>query len=169
MALTVVNKRGKFWFFLIAVMGCLVFPLVSCGTPSEAPNEQETTDGDRESEMTDTIFLKIGTHKISVTLEKNVAAEALAGLLNEGEITYTANDYGGFEKVGALGQSLPREDRQMTAEAGDVILYSGDQIVLFYGSNSWSYTKLGTMQGSAAELKEILTESNPVTVTICLQ
>lgn len=159
---------------LISVIGCFVFLLSACEqTPTEAispPNEQETTDVDKEHKMTDTIFLKIGTHKISVKLEENVATEALLKLLKEGDITYTANDYGGFEKVGALGHTLPHSDRQMTTQSGDVILYSGNQIVLFYGSNSWSYTKLGKMQGfSAAELKEILTESNPVTVTIGLQ
>ncbi len=118
--------------------------------------------------MIDTIYLKIGTHKITVKLEKNSATKALAELLSEGDISYTAHDYGGFEKVGDLGHTLPREDKQMTTEAGDVILYSGDQIVLFYGSNSWSYTKIGKMQGTADEIKEILTQNNPVTVTIGL-
>lgn len=51
-------------------------------------------------------------------------------------------DYSGFEKVGSLGKSLPASDRQMTAQAGDILLYNDSQIVIFYGSNSWSYTKL---------------------------
>ncbi len=131
--------------------------------PSEKPNEN------KEEKFMDTIYLTIGTHKITVKLEENAATRALVELLKEGDITYTAHDYGGFEKVGSLGHTLPREDRQMTTEAGDVILYSGNQIVLFYGSNSWSYTKLGKMQGSMGEIKEILTEINPVTVTIGLQ
>ena len=161
--------KKKFVFILTTVLLCLCFVLSACGENGTTNGQETTSETEEETEMIDTIYLTIGTHKITVKLEENTATKALVGLLKEGEITYTANDYGGFEKVGALGQSLPREDRQMTAEAGDVILYSGDQIVLFYGSNSWGYTKLGTMQGSAAELKEILTESNPVTVTICLQ
>ena len=119
--------------------------------------------------MVDTIYLTIGTHKVTVKLEENVATKALVELLKEGDITYTAHDYGGFEKVGDFGHTLPREDRQMTVGAGDVILYLGNQIVLFYGSNSWSYTKLGKIQGTADEIKEILTEKSSITVTISLQ
>ena len=73
------------------------------------------------------------------------------------DITYEAHDYGGFEKVGALGRSLPTNDTQTTTQAGDVILYNGNQIVLFYGSNSWSYTRLGRMEySSQAELESFL-------------
>ncbi len=123
----------------------------------------------QEEQFVDTIYLTIGTHKITVKLEENIATKAFVELLKEGDLSYTAHDYGGFEKVGSLGHALPHEDRQMTTEAGDVILYSGDQIVLFYGSNSWSYTKIGKIQGSASEIKEILTESNPIIVTMSLR
>lgn len=120
--------------------------------------------------IADEIFLTIGNRKISVKLEKNPAATALTELLKESDITYTASEYGGFEVVGSLGRTLPRSDTQIETEAGDVVLYSGNQIVLFYGSNSWSYTRLGKIQGlSAGELKSVLTESNPITVKISLQ
>lgn len=118
----------------------------------------------------DMIYLTINGKKISVKPETNSAVAALKELLKEGDIIYTAHDYGGFEKVGNLGHTLPRSDRHMATEAGDVILYSGNQIVLFYGSNSWSYTKLGTMQNiSAEELRQILTETDPLTVQIGLR
>ena len=156
---------------------CMAFAFTACGenggdsseTPenNEQPSEKNGTE--EETEMIETIYLTVGTHKITVKLEENVATKALVELLKEDDISYNAHDYGGFEKVGDLGHTLPSEDKQMTTEADDVILYSGDQIVLFYGSNSWSYTKIGKMQGSASEIKEILTESNPVTVTISLQ
>ena len=72
-------------------------------------------------------------------------------------ITYEADDYGGFEKVGALGRSFTRSDQQMTTQAGDVILYNGNNMVLFYGSNSWSYTRLGRIQYETLdELKSFL-------------
>ena len=45
--------------------------------------------------------------------------------------------------MGALGQDLPTSDRQTTTRAGDIVLYQGNQIVIFYGSNAWSYTRLG--------------------------
>lgn len=113
------------------------------------------------------IYLAVGGDKICVKLENNGAAVALLKLLEQGEITYTASDYGGFEKVGSLGFSLPADDSWLTAEAGDVMLYTGNQIVLFYGSNAWSYTRIGRVRGISEErLREILTRQNPVTVKI---
>lgn len=136
---------------------------------STQPIEEEKTD-QKEEEVKGEIFLSINGHKISVKLEENEATKALIELLKAGDITYRARDYGGFEKVGELGHTLPRSETQMTTEAGDVILYSGNQIVLFYGSNSWAYTKLGTVQDiSAKEWKDILTESDSITVTISLR
>ena len=117
----------------------------------------------------DEIFLTVNGRKICVKTEDNQATRALKEILKQGDITYTASDYGGFEKVGALGFSLPAEDKQMTTEAGDVILYSGDRIVLFYGSNSWSYTRIGRVSGiSTDEWKGILTSANPLVIKISL-
>ena len=64
--------------------------------------------------------------------------------------------YGGFEQVGSLGESLPRNDEQITTEYGDIVLYSGNQIVVFYGSNSWAYTRLGHIDMTQEELTELL-------------
>ena len=90
-------------------------------------------------------------------IEDNAATRALVAALREASISYEADDYGGFEKVGALGRSLPTSTTQITTQPGDVILYSGNQIVLFYGSNSWSYTRIGKMEyGSLDELKSFL-------------
>ena len=96
--------------------------------------------------MTQKLYITIDGKTLSVELVDNVATQTLVAALQEGDITYEAHDYGGFEKVGALGRSLPTNDTQTTTQAGDVILYSGNQIVLFYGSNSWSYTRLGRIQ-----------------------
>lgn len=94
---------------------------------------------------------------LPVILVENEATRALVAALQESPITYEADDYGGFEKVGALGRSLPTSNQQITTEAGDVILYSGNQIVLFYGSNTWSYTRLGRIQYTTLdELKSFL-------------
>ena len=107
--------------------------------------------------MTDKIQLTISGTTLPVIIEDNVATRALVAALREGAITYTARDYGGFEKVGALGRSLPTSDTDITTQAGDVILYNGDNIVLFYGSNSWSYTRLGRIEYSTMdELKDFL-------------
>lgn len=107
--------------------------------------------------MTQKLYITIDGKTFPVVLVDNAATQALVAALQEGDITYEAHDYGGFEKVGALGRSLPTSNTQITTQAGDVILYSGNQIVLFYGSNSWSYTRLGRMEyASQAELESFL-------------
>ena len=87
--------------------------------------------------------LQIGDSSFIATPEDNEAVKELIALLQSGPITLHLSDYGGFEKVGPLGRSLPTSNRQTTTQAGDIVLYNGNQIVLFYGSNSWSSTRLG--------------------------
>ena len=107
--------------------------------------------------MPDKINITIDGETLSVILVSNDATKALVAALEESPITYTASDYGGFEKVGPLGRSLPANNSRITTGAGDVILYSGNQIVLFYGSNSWSYTRIGKMEYASLEaLKSFL-------------
>ena len=104
-----------------------------------------------------TISITIDGQTRTVSLVSNAATRELADALRQGAITYEAHDYGGFEKVGALGRSLPTSNEQITTEAGDVVLYNGNQIVLFYGSNSWSYTRLGRIEHeSLNDLKAFL-------------
>ena len=76
--------------------------------------------------------------------------------------------YGGFEQVGPIGQSITRNDSQTTTSSGDIVLYSGDQIVIFYGSNSWSYTRLGKIDLSEDEMTELLSNGD-VTITLCME
>lgn len=96
-----------------------------------------------ETMKTDTFYITVGGETFAADFADNVGAQGLAELLAQGPVTIQMRDYGGFEKVGALGQSLPSSNRQTTTQAGDIVLYQGDQIVLFYGSNAWSYTRLG--------------------------
>lgn len=97
-----------------------------------------------------------GVTKIA-TLEENAATKALVKKLQKGNVTYNAHDYGGFEKVGNLGFILPSEDRHMTSKNGDIFLYLGNSLVIFYGENSWDYTKIGTLEGmTKSEVKEFL-------------
>ena len=149
---------------LIALIACFAF--AGCDdyskpqTPPENNNEEITE-----------MFLTINGNKLEVTLAENPAVDALVEILKQGDIVYTAEDYGGFEKVGALGHSLPTSNSQITTVAGDVVLYNGDNIVIFYGSNSWSYTRLGKIEGrSVEELSSFLCagEGN-VEVTISLE
>ena len=97
------------------------------------------------------------THTLNATLAENKSAIAFAELLKKGAVTVAMHDYGSFEKVGSLGSSLLRSDTQITTEAGDIILYQGNQITIYYDTNSWNFTRLGKINGvTQAELKAIL-------------
>ena len=103
--------------------------------------------------------------EVSVIWEENESVAALTKLVSEAPITVQMSMYGGFEQAGSLGLSLPRNDIQTTTQAGDIVLYSGNQIVVFYSSNSWAYTRLGRVELSAAEISELLSHGN-VTITL---
>jgi len=103
------------------------------------------------------INLKIWDKTFDVTLEENSATKELIEKLHEWDVIVNAREYWWFEKVGNLWFDLPRADKQITTEPGDLVLYQWNQISLFYESNSWSYTKLWKIQIiSKDELKEIL-------------
>ena len=105
---------------------------------------------------------------LSIIAAENSSADAFLDLLKAGDLTIEMRDYGSFEKVGPLGTTLPRNDEQITTEPGDVILYQGDQITIYYDVNSWNFTRLGKVQDlSPAELKAILGAGN-ATVTFSL-
>jgi hypothetical protein len=104
--------------------------------------------------------------ELEVTWEDNDSVRALKGIASEGPITIGMSMYGGFGQVGPIGQDLPRNDRQTTTGAGDIVLYSGNQIVVFYGSNSWSYTRLGHIEGKTQEELAGMLGTADVTVTI---
>lgn len=101
--------------------------------------------------------MTINTIPVSVDWENNESVNALMELCQDDPQTIQMSMYGGFEQVGSLGTSLPRKDAQTTTQAGDIALYSGNQIVVFYGSNSWAYTRLGHITDkNAKELSDIL-------------
>lgn len=124
----------------------------SANGETQATNDAAQTTNEEAQRMT----LRIGETEVPVTWEENASVEALAGLLDDGPLTIQMAMYGGFEQVGPIGQSIASEDEQTTTEAGDIVLYSSDQIVIFYGSNSWAYTRLGHADLSQEELEELL-------------
>jgi len=120
----------------------------------------------KENGDLNTIKVEVNNKELIVELEDNQATKELIKKLNEGNVIVEAQEYGGFEKVGSLGFSLTRDDKQIKTEAGDIVLYQGNQISLFYNSNSWSYTKLGKVTNvSASELKDLL-GTGDVTITL---
>ena len=106
-----------------------------------------------------------GSHTLAATLADNSSATAFYELLKKGPLTVDMHDYGSFEKVGSLGTSLPRKDTQITTTAGDIILYQGNQITIYYDTNSWNFTRLGKVDGvTQAELKKVLGKGNVTAV-----
>ena len=130
-----------------------------------------SSDNEMKAEnMEQKMYITIDGQTQSVTLVDNSATRALVEKLQQAPISVTLNSSGGFEIWGALGFSLPTSNQQITAKPGDVILYSGSNICLFYGSNSWSYTRLGKIDGlTESELRSFLKagESN-ISVTLSL-
>ena len=115
------------------------------------------------------VLLKVGDTTMTATLTDNEATRELSKLLEQGDMTVRMSDYGGFEKVGALPQSLPTSNTQITTVPGDIMLYQGNQMVIFYGSNSWNYTRLGKIDGATAvSLKQFLGNGD-VTLTLSLE
>ena len=97
--------------------------------------------------------LSIDGKEMPVTWEDNASVNELKEIC---PLKVNMSMYGGFEQVGSIGQSISRDDKQITTEFGDIVLYSGNQIVVFYGSNSWAYTKLGHIDLSEEELTQLL-------------
>ena len=89
--------------------------------------------------------VQIGNTSFTATLEENTATQELIEMMKLGPVTINMDDYSGFEKVGPLGRSLTTDNSQTTTYPGDIVLYNGNQIVMFYGSNSWSYTRIGSI------------------------
>ena len=105
---------------------------------SESENKEET---EEQTEMK--MNVQIGDYTFTATLDNNTAVEEFVDMMKEGPVTISMSDYSGFEKVGSLGRSLTTSNSQTTTDAGDIVLYNGNNIVMFYGSNSWSYTRIG--------------------------
>ena len=134
------------------------------GQSDEIQSEQTEGNGLEAEEMS--ILMKIDDEVVTIAWEDNESVRALEELLREQPMSIQMSMYGGFEQVGSFGTSLPRDDKQTTTQAGDIVLYSGNQMVVFYGSNSWAYTRLGRITDkSAEELKEMLSDGD-VTITL---
>ena len=116
--------------------------------------------------MDKTLTLVIGDTEVSVVWEENASVEALAEMVKTEPLTVQLSMYGGFEQVGPRGTSLPRNDVQTVTQAGDIVLYAGNQIVLFYGSNSWAYTRLGRITDVSAEELTNLLANGDVVITL---
>ena len=155
------------------------FCLAACGTGQAEPSSEPTQESQLEQELEpaeqDTqapdeeepmLRITVGDYAMTAAFADNSSAEAFRELLAQGPVTVEMEDYGGFEKVGPLGTTLTRNDVQITTKPGDVILYQGNQITIYYGTNTWSFTRLARIDDPAG-LREKLGEGT-VSVTFSL-
>ncbi len=154
-------------FILLSITACV-------GSFANGSNENgsklSSTGGDSTMKIKIDITSNSGNHTLTATLADNKSAIAFYELLKKGEVSVAMHDYGSFEKVGSLGTSLPRTDTQITTSAGDIILYQGNQITIYYDVNSWNFTRLGKVDNvSQAELKRILGAGNVTAIFSILQ
>ncbi len=161
--------------FLLVISACSSTPLdnhqdtdheLSLSTSMTATLPEQSKE---EEPMKQTQFYIIsGKTTFTANFADNSSADAFRDLLSEGDLTIQMSDYGSFEKVGSIGKSLPRKDTQISTTTGDIMLYQGNQIVIFYGDNNWSYSRLGRIEGVTAE--ELLSGlgSSDCTVTFSL-
>jgi len=135
---------------------------------AENDGPAETAEAVKE-EQEQMLQMKIGETSVQVEWEDNESVQALRELCTGQPLTIRMSMYGGFEQVGAIGEKLPRNDRQTTTSAGDIVLYSGSNIVIFYGSNNWSYTRLGRITDlTESELTDLLSNGN-ITITLSME
>lgn len=159
-----------------SLIGILIFliatTLNSCNSkPIVSSSKIETsTVIDKEEDdsyMNKTLILKIDNKEVNVSWMDNDSVKELKKLsLNT--LTITLNKYGNFEQFGSIGHTIISNDKNMSTNAGDIMLYQSDKIVLFYGTNTYSYTKLGHINLNESELKELLGKNDSVTITLCL-
>ena len=155
---------------LLAVLG-----LAACGTvgstaspapsPSAVPS-QEITAPQPSAEEGSVLYITVGDQALTATFADNPSAEEFRALLDQGPVTVTMEDYGGFEKVGPLGATLTRSDERITTQPGDIILYQGDQITIYYYTNTWTFTRLARIDDPSG-LRELLGDGT-VQVTFSL-
>lgn len=139
-------------------------------TPEDlAPVEEETSQEEEETGVAQNLFyITAGDTTFTAVFADNSSAQALKELLEQGDLTLSMSDYGGFEKVGSLGSQLPQNNEQITTSPGDVILYQGSSITIYYDTNSWNFTRLGKIEDvTKEELLAALGEGD-VEVTLSL-
>ena len=170
-------------FIILITTLVLMCTLISCGrftsSPTIEPSQPTTQEPDATSDdtttqtkgddelMNKTLSLKIGNTEVDVNWLDNDSVTALKKLAKDG-FAIEMHMYGGFEQVGSLGTSITSNDTRITTSPGDIVLYSSNQIVIFYGSNTWAYTKLGHINLSKSELTDLLGDGD-VTITITLK
>ena len=146
----------------------------STNEPVSETTTQETSEVTSEStsdlpQQEKSLKLMVDGQEIDVIWEENASVNALKEMAESGDIVINLSKYGGFEQFGEIGKTLPSNDKRITTKPGDIILYNSDSVVMFYGSNTWSYTRLGKVQGMSDEELTDLLGNKDVIITICMR
>ena len=166
------TRKGRFFSLILVILlmmmvvgGCAQAGSSQAPSPSAAP-AVSAADGQKAPSDDGAFEIVVGERRLTADFVDSAAADALKEKLSARDVTVGLSEYGGFEKVGDLGFTLPASDESITAKAGDVVLYQGDKLSIIYGENTWSYTRLGTIHGAAGQsLRDILGDGD-VTVTL---
>ena len=134
----------------------IVLSFAGCKTTTQDNNVQDITNVEIEE-----MVMKIDTIIVDITWENNNSVKDLLNFAKNG-LTINMSRYGGFEQVGSIGKNIVSNNKQITTNPGDVVLYNSNQIVIFFGTNTWSYTKLGHINLNQTELNNLLNKSNVV-------
>ena len=164
---------------LLTLLSCFVLSLSACEKIPALPEQEEKQEDQKrpedngqqnENDKTQSMTMNItaGGKTITATLADNATAKALAEKLKSGSVTVEMKA-NGFEHYGPLGFSLERHDEEVTAVSGDIMLYNGNNICIFYGNNSWSYTPLGKVDGKSADELKAFFGTGTVSVTYSLK
>ncbi len=153
---------------ILTLLSCFILSLSACEKLPVPPEQEEKQEEKKQPEDNVTMEITAGGKTITATLADNATAKALAEKLKSGSITVEMRA-NGFEHYGPLGFSLERHDEQISAVSGDIMLYNGNNICIFYGNNSWSYTPLGKVDGKTADELKLFFGTGTVTVTYSLK
>ena len=131
-------------------------------------NWLQTQNLQTSGDMIQKLYIIIGGVTKSASLVSNSSVEALVAQLQQGDITYQAHDYGNFEKVGPLGYTFPQNNEQITTEPGDLILYQGSNLCIYYDTNSWNFTRIGKIDNASQEEIKSFVHAGDGNVTVKL-
>ena len=149
---------------ILTILAFLCISLVACGDkdddtkPAENQEENQNINNsenqdniETEKQEMKTLIITVSGESLEADFADNSSAKALAEALKKSPITYKADDYGGFEKVGDLGKSFPQNNEQISTSAGDIILYQGHNLCIYYGENSWNFTRIAKIPNISKE------------------
>jgi len=152
---------------IVIAAACAAIVLIGHDGDNDNGKDGGDNDGGQPEKVDGVMKLTIDGVNVPVTWNDNASVDAIRAMAKDG-LSVNTHRYGGFEQVGSLGKSVVRDDSSMTSSPGDIFLYSGNQIVLFFGENSYSYTQLGKIDLSDSEITSLLDKESAV-VTLCLE